>query len=106
MSNRLSLLEEFLKEDPKDPFNWYALALEWASIDKERSCSYFEHLREFFPNYLPFYLVYAQIKENNKDFNDAVSLYKKGIEIAKMQQNDKALLELKNALYNLELEID
>ena len=43
MSNldRLKLLEQFATDEPKDPFNWYALALETQEKQPEKALEYF-----------------------------------------------------------------
>ena len=48
--SRLNQLLEFYKEDPNDPFNIYALATEYKSIDPEKALTYFELLIENHPD--------------------------------------------------------
>ena len=48
MSNldRLKLLEQFAADEPKDPFNWYALALEIQEKQPEKALEYLKEACE------------------------------------------------------------
>jgi hypothetical protein len=96
--SRIEQLEEFLREDPDDPFNAYALALEYLKTDEERSCALFEGLLKKNPNYLPTYYPFAQLLSERQD-KRAEEIYKQGIETARRLNDLKALKELSNA-YN------
>jgi tetratricopeptide (TPR) repeat protein len=101
ISARLEALQKFLEEDPTDPFNWYALALEYAKSDKEKALVLFDKLLADFDHYIPTYYhaahLYMQLGETEK----AVAIFEKGIARASMQNDLKAAKELKSALDEL-----
>ncbi len=96
--DRLHQLEEFLKEDPEDPFNSYALALEYLKSDVGKARDLFFLLIETHPNYLPTYYPLAQLLIEQQDVKTD-TIFKKGIEMARQLNDAKALKELTSA-YN------
>ena len=51
----LTQLLAFYEEDPTDPFNIYALAIEYAKSDSQKAKMYFNLLLNKHPAYLPTY---------------------------------------------------
>ena len=100
---RIELLQSFIVDDPKDPFNCYGLALEYQKLGDARSNELFDKLLTDFSDYLPTYYTAAKHFESS-DSLKAKGVYQKGIELAQQQNNNKALNELKTALFNLEFE--
>jgi hypothetical protein len=99
--DRLALLKDFLKEDPDDPFNTYALALEYQKDNIEEAVSLFEDLVRRHPNYLPTYYPFAQLLiETQTQSQKIESIFKQGIETARRLNDQKALKELNNAYSN------
>jgi lipoprotein NlpI len=96
--DRISLLEGFLKEDPDDPFNSYALALEYLKSDSKKAHTLFEQLLKTHPNYLPTYYPFAQLLIEQQDVK-VESIFKQGIETARSLNDHKTLKELSSA-YN------
>jgi len=97
--DRIRQLEKFLEEDPDDPFNTYALALEHVKGDKDKARSLFEKLLKEKPDYLPTYYPFAQLLiETGGEITEAV--FKQGIETARRLNDQKALKELNNAYSN------
>ncbi|HEX8060391.1 MAG TPA: tetratricopeptide repeat protein [Cyclobacteriaceae bacterium] len=96
--NRVEQLEEFLREDPNDPFNSYALALEYLKTDEKKASGLFEILLSKHPNYLPTYYPFAQLLSEKQD-KRAEDIYKQGIESARRLGDHKTLKELSSA-YN------
>lgn len=97
-NSRIHILLQYLKEEPDDPFNLYALALEYLNSDKEKAKEYFDLLLERHKDYLPTYYHAAKFYiDKNKEH--AESIYQKGISLAQASGNQHALRELKNA-YN------
>ena len=96
-AERIKFLLEQLESEPNEPFNIYALAIEYKEKDPEKALNYFETLLNQFPDYLPTYYhaanLYFQFIQNSK----ADLTYLKGIELAEEKKNDKALRELKAA---------
>ncbi|TRX49498.1 tetratricopeptide repeat protein [Fulvivirga sp. M361] len=98
-SQRLSLLLEYLKNDPNDPFNLYAIATEYRTNSPEKAQQYYEQLLEQHPEYLPTYYHCANLYIELDRDDEAESTFKKGIQLARAQGNSLALRELQNA-YN------
>jgi hypothetical protein len=96
--DRLALLEAFLQEDPDDPFNSYALALEYLKSDQQKAYDLFLKLIDAHPNYLPTYYPFAQLLSERQD-KRTEEVYKQGIETARRLNDHKTLKELSNA-YN------
>jgi tetratricopeptide (TPR) repeat protein len=96
---RLQQLFTFLEEDPDDPFNLYAIALEYLKNQDEKALQYFEKLLQEHPDYVATYYHAAQLYLDLDMKEKAAQTYQKGIEKAKDQQNALALRELQNA-YN------
>ncbi len=97
--DRLKKLFDFLKDDPEDPFILYAIATEYKKVDPHKARYYFEMLLKDFPEYLGTYYHVAHLYLELGDKFLAEETFKKGIELAKTQQNQNALRELQNA-YN------
>jgi tetratricopeptide (TPR) repeat protein len=97
-SDRIKMLEQFVVEDPTDPFNHYALALELAKSDKRKAKEVFDQLIATNPEYVPAYyqaaLLYLELILND----EATIIIEKGIVQAKKQDNLKATNELRSLL--------
>ncbi len=100
-NERLLNLESFLKEEPEDPFNWYAVAMEYKSIDLLKCQSHLAHLLEHFPDYLATYYQIAELLIDASKKEDAEILLEKGIKLAKTQNDSNTLRELQNLLNSL-----
>ena len=105
-NDRIQQLMKFVKEEPGNPFNVYALAMEYVSGRPEQARIYFDQLLNEHPDYLPTYYhaaaLYAELDERDK----AADLYDKGISLAKAQNNLKTLQELQRAQQALEEDDD
>ena len=100
-NERLKNLESFLEQDPKDPFNWYAVAMEYKAIDISKTNTYLNHLLENFPTYLAAYYQAAELRIDASKKAEAQSILEKGILLAKAQIDTNTLRELQNLLNNL-----
>jgi len=96
-NDRIQQLIRFVQEEPDEPFNVYALAMEFLNGQPQEAKAYFDQLLAKFPDYLPTYYhaaaLYADLDERDK----AAELYEKGIELAQAQKNQKTLQELQRA---------
>jgi tetratricopeptide (TPR) repeat protein len=96
-NDRIQQLIRFVQEEPGEPFNIYALAMEYMNGQPMQARVYFDQLLLTFPDYLPTYYhaaaTYAELNERER----AAELYKKGIELAEAQGKQKTLLELQRA---------
>src|SRR5689334_10805353 len=96
---RIEQLEAFAKEDPNDPFNHYALALEYLKVDPPRAFEQFEMLIQQHPDYLPTYYPFAHLLIEMKQPVRGEEMFKAGMEQARKSQDIKTLRELQ-AAYN------
>lgn len=98
--NRVMLLLEFLEEDPNNPFNVYALALEYQNIDPEKATYYFDQLLKSHQDYLPTYFQAALFFADQGNVEKARGIYQAGIALAQKDQDGHTLKELENAYQN------
>lgn len=96
-NERIQQLIRFVQEEPNEPFNVYALAMEYINSQPAQAQFYFDQLLTEHPDYLPTYYhaaaLYAELDERER----AAELYEKGIVLARAQQNQKTLQELERA---------
>ena len=100
-TKRLSLLASFLKDEPEDPFNWYAMAMELKPSDKLKARAHLDHLINNFPDYLPTYFQLAEILIEALENKEAELILEKGIELANLKKDLKTQQELQSLLTNL-----
>ncbi len=96
-NQRIQQLIRFVQEEPNEPFNVYALAMEYVTDNPAQARAYFDDLLTRFPDYLPTYYHAAALYAESNDRERAAVLYEKGIDLARTQQNQKTLLELQRA---------
>lgn len=101
MTSRIEQLEQFVKEDPGDPFNLYALGLEYSKTDKFKALQLFKSLIEEHEGYLPTYYHLAKLYQELEETQNALLLFDLGIEQAKKQNDQKTLRELLGAKQEL-----
>lgn len=104
--DRLQLLRDFIKEEPENPFNFYALALELREKDHEEASELFDYVLVNHPDYLPVYFPSAHFFAELNDLQKARETFEKGIRLAQSNNEEKALKELKNAFQNFLFEYD
>lgn len=95
--NRIAALEKFLEEDPQDPFNYYALALEFLKADRQKAGALFDSLLKKFPDYLPTYYPYAHWMIEENETTRAEELFVEGIRRAQAANDAKMARELQAA---------
>ena len=96
-TDRIKQLQQFYEEDPSDPFNVYALALEYLKSDATKSIQFFEMLLLNHPDYLPTYYHAAKLYQEIGDRERAIKVFEDGISLARKVNNPKALRELQSA---------
>lgn len=96
-NQRLNQLLAFYEEDPADPFNLYALALEYRGVGGERAAFFFQKLLRDFPHYLPTYYPAAQFFAERGDEATARTVFERGIALASATQQEKPHRELQTA---------
>jgi Tfp pilus assembly protein PilF len=96
-NDRIQQLIRFVQEEPNEPFNVYALAMEYLTDHPAQARPYFDQLLSNFPDYLPTYYHAAALYTAVDERDQAADLYEKGIELARVQNNQKTLQELQRA---------
>lgn len=104
MNTRIEQIQEFLKEDPKDSFLRYALALEYIKINEpKKAITAILKLIEDEPDYTASYYQLGKLYESLGQVDNALETYSKGMEKSKNDSSRKTYMELKEA-YNLLLD--
>jgi hypothetical protein len=96
MSKRLEMLDKLLAAGSKDPFHHYARALELRSLARgtEALAALAQVTREF-PDYVPSYLIAAQLAAQAADLQAAKDFCDRGVRAAERAGNEHALAELR-----------
>lgn len=97
--SRLEQLLAFLKEDPQDAFNIYAVATEYVKTQPLQALIYYEKLLKEHESYVPTYYHAAKLYVQLGSKQEAKDTFEKGLAISLQQGNRNAHRELQNA-YN------
>lgn len=97
MSERIQLLQLYLDEDPSDPFNLYALALEYRKADISKAIALFCRLLAEHADYVPTYYQLAQTYQQIGEIEKALQTYTAGITVAMRMKDLKTAQELRTA---------
>ena len=101
--DRLATLQEFLRDDPDDPFTRFALAQEYAKRgEAEVARTYYEGLVRDCPDYVGTYFHLGALYRTLGRDADALAIYRAGIAAATAAGDTHARAELQSAL----LEVD
>ena len=101
-AERIKMLEQFLKDDPSDPFNIYALALEYQHQNIEKAEALFNLLLDQHPDYLPTYYIAGGFYADQSKTERALEILRKGLVLARTQKDLSSARELQAAIQNLE----
>jgi tetratricopeptide (TPR) repeat protein len=102
MSDRINKILDFLKANPNDLFLNHALALEYVKIGNEENAKkFFEANLACDPNYIATYYHLGKLLERTKHNEDALDCYQKGMNIAKMANDNHSYNELQAAYEDL-----
>jgi hypothetical protein len=100
--SRRQLLEEFLAKKPEDAFSRYGLALECSNTgDVQAADTHFRTLNDHHPDYIPAYLMYAQMLARESRSGDARQVLAKGISEAAKKGDEHARSEMESLLAEL-----
>lgn len=102
--DRLKVLEGFYQDDPHDPFNVYALAIEYLKTDVQKSLKFFEELLSNHPDYVPTYYHAAKLYQDLNERDRSIAVYEKGMQVSLKNNDLKAHRELKAAYDELMFE--
>ena len=107
---RLEKLLNFLQNEPNDPFLKYAIATEYLNSNEwEKAIAYYEDLLNNHPDYVGTYYHAGKLYEQIDRKADAISTYKKGMEVARGARDMHAFSELQgvyNSIMGLDYEDD
>lgn len=104
--DRLQLLRDFIEEEPENPFNYYALALELREKEPNEAVFLFDFILENHADYLPVYFPAAHFFAELNQIQKVKEIFEKGIALAELKKETKTLKELKNAFQNFLFEND
>lgn len=99
MSKRLLMLEKMTRDGSKDPFHWYALALEYAGQGRhDDALATFGALRAMDPAYVPMFLMCGTMLVKAGRLDEGRAWLVDGIGVARSKGDQHALSELQQAL--------
>jgi hypothetical protein len=94
-SKRLEVIETMIAKGTKDPFHHYARGMELRSLGRtEDALAALEHVSTQFPDYVPTYLMAAQVAQELGRVEAAAAFADRGIDRARAAHDDHALSEL------------
>lgn len=105
-SSRIDQLQQFYQEDPTDPFNLYALALEQQKTDGHKAIELFARLIKEHPEYIPTYYHLGRAYQDLGNRDQALKTFMAGIEQARRHSDLKSLRELHAAHQDLLFDIE
>ena len=102
MTDRISKLREFLKDNPQDNFLRHALALEYIKQEQDQEArALFETILTQSPDYIGSYYHLAKLLEKMQEKQLAIEWYEKGTQAAKQAGDQHAYNELQAAYEDL-----
>lgn len=97
--SRLAMIEKLIAQGSRDPFHHYARAMELRSLGRlEDSLAAFADVREHFPDYVPTYLMAAQVAQELDLVDEARTWCEQGLEKARAKGDAHAARELSGLL--------
>jgi tetratricopeptide (TPR) repeat protein len=101
-TDRLTLLTQFLEQNPSDAFARYGLAMEYSRLGQiESALEQFNKLIELHPDYTNGYFMAAQTLERAGRTSEARKMLQDGIAAAQRTGNRHALSEMSGMLEEL-----
>jgi len=103
VSKRLAMLEGMIDKGSKDPFAWYALAMEYAGLGRiDDALRTFTSLRDLDGGYVPQYLICGTMLVKAGRTHEGRGWLEEGIVRARAKGDAHALSELESALAELD----
>lgn len=104
--DRISKLKEYLKDSGKDSFLQHALALEYIKIGNDQEAKkLFSEILKREPGYIGSYYHLGKLLERIGEPQEAIHIYKKGMEVAKDLNDRHSFNELQAAYEDAEEEL-
>lgn len=101
--SRIEKLQEFIATSGKDSFLQHALALEYIKTGNDAEArKLFSEILEREPGYVGSYYHLGKLFERAGEFNEAMAIYKKGMEEAQKVNDMHSRMELQGALEDIE----
>lgn len=101
-SPRLAMIEKLIASGSNDPFHHYARAMELRSLERlDDALAAFADVRARFADYVPTYLMAAQVAQELERTDDARAWAEQGIAEAKKKGDAHAARELEQLLDTL-----
>jgi Tfp pilus assembly protein PilF len=105
--SKIKQLARQIKRNPGDSFSKFALALEFRKEEQfKKARILFEDILSSDPDYVGVYYHLGKLYEILDRPDDAKKLYQKGITVADKQDEQRTEKELKEALQQLEIEME
>lgn len=102
MPTRRERLEAMLADQPTDPFLRYGLAIERAKEgDHAQALADLQQLSRDTPPYVPAFFRAGQLLSDLQRFEEARTVLREGIEVARQQGNQHAAAEMSELLVSL-----
>lgn len=96
---RLAFIEKMIAAGSTDPLHYYARAMELRSLERlEDALGAFGEVRERFADYVPTYLMAAQVAQELDREDEARAWCEQGLEKARAKGDDHAARELAQLL--------
>ena len=103
---RIELLNTYIQEEPDNPFNKHALAMEYYEHAPDQSLAILRDILKEHPDYLPSYFKAAHLLWEEELWEEADRVFQNGIAVAEEQKDQKALGELQSAYQNFQIDWD
>ncbi|NGP77611.1 hypothetical protein G3570_13260 [Balneolaceae bacterium YR4-1] len=105
-NSKIKKLAGYIKKNPRDSFSKFALALEFMKEEQfNKARILFEDIEQDDAGYDGVYYHLGKLYEMYGRQEDALSTYKKGVKIAANNKHKRNVSELKEALAELEIEM-
>ena len=105
--SRLPQLLRFLESSPNDAFLLFALAKEHEGLgDDDKALEYYLKLRDTNPKYVGLYYHLGKLYVRRKDIDQAIAVYRAGMEVANFAGDRHAYSELAGAKLEISDEED
>ena len=99
--DRIETLHQLIARDPEDVFSLYALGLEYAEHDAQRSQTYFTRVLDLEPNYVAAYFQLGKLFAREGDESEARHWLELGMSVAQQVGDSHAHEEMQDFLDQL-----
>lgn len=104
--NRIDILKSYINEDPNDPFNHYALALEVSKDNLPLLIQQLNAIVVHWPEYLPTYYSLGNALAEDGQLSESLKILQTGIDLSLRLQELKTNRELTGLKQRVESELE